>query len=91
VVLLSGSDLNAAHAFAERVRDSLAAVHAPDLPVVRVSVGVDAGQAAGGIGELQRNADEALYRAKRAGRDRTINFERASRGLGAHTGRRTRV
>jgi diguanylate cyclase (GGDEF)-like protein len=84
VVLLSGSDLGAAHSFAERVRDSLAAVHAPDMPVVRVSVGVDGARAAD-LHELQRHADEALYRAKRAGRDRTIVFEaaRASAGGGA--------
>ena len=77
VVLLAGSDLGAAHSFAERVRDSLAAAHAPDMPVVRVSVGVDAGQAAEEVQVLQRNADDALYRAKRAGRDRTIIFQRA--------------
>jgi diguanylate cyclase (GGDEF)-like protein len=82
VVLLAGADLGAAHSFAERVRDSLAAVHAPDLPVVRVSVGVDVGRAADDLGELQRHADEALYRAKRAGRDRTIVFERARLSAG---------
>ncbi len=77
VVLLAGSDLGAAHSFAERVRESLAAVHAPGMPVVRVSVGIDAGGAVPDLLELQRHADEALYRAKRAGRDRTIAFERS--------------
>ncbi len=80
VVLLAGSDQAAAHSFAERVRDSLAAVHAPDMPVVRVSVGVDAGRAAEDVQVLQRNADDALYRAKRTGRDRTITFQRAALG-----------
>jgi len=77
VVLLAGSELADAHSFAERVRDALAgAVHAPDLPVVRVSVGIDAGRGKD-LRILARNADDALYRAKRAGRDRTISFERS--------------
>ena len=80
VVLLAGSDLGAAHSFGERVRNSLAAAQAPDMPVVRVSVGVDAGRAAENVQVLQRNADDALYRAKRAGRDRTITFQRAALG-----------
>ncbi len=80
VVLLSGSDLNAAHSFAERVRDSLAAVHAPGLPRVKVSVGVDSGRAALGVQGLRRHADAALYGAKRAGRDRTMVFAGAAPG-----------
>jgi diguanylate cyclase (GGDEF)-like protein len=78
VVLLTGSDLGAARSFAERVRAGLASASAPGLPLVRVSVGVDAGRAAEDVRVLQRNADDALYRAKRSGRNRTITFERAA-------------
>ncbi len=74
VVLLSGSDLAAAQSFAERVRGSLAAVPPPGLPCVKVSVGVDAGRPAVGVQDLRRRADEALYGAKRAGRDQTVVF-----------------
>jgi len=94
VVLLAGADLSAAHAFAERVRESLAAAQGTGMPVVKVSAGVDSGRAVEDLLELQRHADEALYRAKRAGRDRTITFEGSrsvSGGGGVYGGRVVRA
>jgi diguanylate cyclase (GGDEF)-like protein len=83
VVLLSGSDIAAAHSFAERVRESLAARNAPDLPPVKVSVGVDAVRSEVDLRALQRHADETLYGAKRAGRDRTMRFAGPAVSAGA--------
>jgi len=59
----------------ERVRTSVGALdlHRFGVPGVSVSVGVAvADQADQPIGDLIVQADRALYRAKRAGRDRVV-------------------
>jgi diguanylate cyclase (GGDEF)-like protein len=68
VVVLPGADVQAAHAFAERVRDAVAATG--DGLTVSAGVAVSAG--APDPQALLAAADAAMYRAKRTGRDRTI-------------------
>jgi diguanylate cyclase (GGDEF)-like protein len=76
-LLLPDTDAAGARAIAERVRRAIrqAVVHAPDGREVRITVscGVACGRPAGeGGGQaLYAAADAAMYRAKRAGRDRT--------------------
>jgi diguanylate cyclase (GGDEF)-like protein len=74
VVGLPGTDLAGGVRLAERVRAALAerTVEAPNGEHVRVtaSFGVAEFDGRGGLRELLAAADEALYRAKRAGKDR---------------------
>ncbi len=74
LVLLPGSDTVDAESFSERVRHALASADPRGLPSVRVSAGVHATTAPGGIDLLVRRVDMALYEAKRTGRDRTVVF-----------------
>ncbi len=76
LVLLPESDSIDAEAFAERVRLALAEGASSGLPAVQVSAGVDASSTIGDVETLLRRADTALYDAKRAGRDRTVVFQR---------------
>jgi diguanylate cyclase (GGDEF)-like protein len=70
LVLLPGFDTDAARAMAERMRQEVGATPMADLPVT-ISVGVaSASGRAADLDALTKSADDALYRAKRAGRDR---------------------
>jgi len=71
VVLLPGCGSSDAEDFAQRVRSAFAATDSTGLPTVRASAGVLAVVAPNSIEQLLQGADSALYRAKRAGRDRT--------------------
>jgi diguanylate cyclase (GGDEF)-like protein len=73
VIVMPGSEPHAAAACAERLRVAVAAepwheVH-PDLEVT-ASIGVASGSSAAGVGTLATVADERLYAAKDAGRNR---------------------
>lgn len=75
VVLLRNPSERVALEVGERVRESVAALDLSQLgiPAVSVSVGVAvADRPDQPIGELVETADQALYRAKRAGRDRVV-------------------
>lgn len=76
LVLMPGANGPAALVLAERLRAGLAALQraAPTgAPALTVSIGVaEAGDADAGPDGLLRRADEALYRAKAAGRDRVV-------------------
>ena len=74
-VLMPGSDHAGAEAFAERVRRALAKHACPDLPDVRVSAGVTATTVPIALELMLDRVDQALYAAKRGGRDRTVGFE----------------
>ena len=78
VALLPGCSAVDAEGYAERVRSALAADGASGLPAVRLSAGVHAALAPNEVEAMVQGADSALYKAKRAGRDRTIVYERAS-------------
>lgn len=71
-VLLPAADLAAAQRFAEGVRTSFAASRMPGLPrdaVVTASFGIAVRTGGEEIAPLMRRADDALYKAKRSGRD----------------------
>ncbi|MGH8077492.1 MAG: diguanylate cyclase, partial [Lysobacter sp.] len=77
VVLLPGADAETAHAVAQRIREH---VHAADIPHaatpsgrLTVSIGVALSTGAEAAERVLGRADEALYRAKRDGRDRVAD------------------
>jgi diguanylate cyclase (GGDEF)-like protein len=80
-VVLPGTDLDGAHQLAERVREGIEALRLPILgdesaePLrVTASFGAAALPAsADGVRGLIAAADEALYQAKRAGKNRTVS------------------
>lgn len=75
VLLLVDVEAEAALAAVERVREAVAAVRIPHVPeAVTASAGVAVHHGAfdrADVAQLIRRADEALYRSKAAGRDRT--------------------
>jgi diguanylate cyclase (GGDEF)-like protein len=72
LLLLPGADLGGASQFAERVRAGLATRRIPSAPELRVTASFGVAQHAGAANseQLVEAADRALYRAKRAGKDR---------------------
>lgn len=83
VVGLPGTDLAGGVRLAERVRASLAerTIEAPNGEPLRVtaSFGVAEFDGRGGLSELLAAADAALYRAKRAGKDRVATATNSHR------------
>jgi len=78
VFLRSGSDVDTIDRLADELRRSLgaASIETPKGPVrVSVSIGVALHRPGERFAETFKRADQALYQAKRAGRDRTITAE----------------
>lgn len=74
LLLLPGTPPPAALLVAERLRSAVAAL--PDLPAkITVSIGVASCHRDETAGQLLARADDALYRAKHEGRDRTVLAE----------------
>jgi len=77
--VLSNCDKNAAEALAERLRSCMATepfvVLGHRIPVT-ASLGISTWDCRAPSSELLRNADSALYQAKRAGRNRIATFAR---------------
>ena len=75
-VVLPGTDLSGAAQLAERIRTRLAEREIVSADGVAIRVTASFGTAVSGpattLGELVEAADEALYRAKRAGKDRVF-------------------
>jgi len=69
--IIPDADIAGAHAVAERARCEVADVPMPGVGAVTVSIGVAELARGGSVIDLYRRADEALYQAKRAGRNRT--------------------
>lgn len=94
LVVLAGSDTEGAFAFADRVRMSLQAQHLGDPPLT-VSAGIASfREGMHTVDELLAAADEALYEAKRQGRNRVLLCDGTSAaagdvepGAGAEVGR----
>ena len=93
VVLLPGADHDAAHAFAERVRLAVAAsrsersrrrVGLSESLQLTISAGVASAGAPVDGPALLAEADQALYAAKRAGRNRTVVSPRAGGARALH-------
>ena len=72
VILLPGTDLDGAHVLAESLRENVAALAAAPLPALTVSIGVAQSVPGEPIARLFQRVDEALYRAKEAGRNRVL-------------------
>ena len=78
-VLLPHTDGLEAYAVAERIRAAVRIAFEGYQVPLTISCGVATRQADGvGRKELMRTADKALYRAKRAGRDRTVSYDPAA-------------
>ena len=72
-VLLPDADATIGHAVAERVRAGVSAIlPPPGGTAVTVSVGVSSAAVAQPPDAIVTAADQALYSAKRAGRDRVV-------------------
>jgi diguanylate cyclase (GGDEF)-like protein len=80
LLLLPGADEDGAAQLAERVRIGLAARNVPGLPGLRVTASFGVAEYAGETNteQLVAAADSALYRAKRAGKDRVERAARAA-------------
>ena len=77
-VLMPACDAEGAAFLADRARDAVARAESVGVPAVRMSAGLAAAAAPETGQELLQAADVALYRAKRAGRDRTVRFDAAT-------------
>ena len=81
LVLLPGCTSAHAEGFARRIRAAIATTDSEGLPTVRVSAGVVTDLAPETIPALTRDADAALYVAKRSGRDRIAVSDRRPQAL----------
>lgn len=72
IVLLPQTDCASAQLLAESLRGSVERIRVPHLPPVTVSIGVARHRASESSESLIKRADEALYQAKAAGRNRVV-------------------
>ena len=76
-ILFPGAGIEAGRQLAEAVRTGFQAACAGRIPAglhPTVSIGLAAGIPGEGLSRLMHDADQALYEAKRAGRDRVRTF-----------------
>jgi len=91
LVILPGSTLEHATDIAERLRVRVETLPLEDLPAgLRITISVGVAQMTAqdaGFADLERRADEALYRAKAEGRNRVVGAaDRAAQELGTPGG-----
>ena len=81
-VVMPGSSLDSATAIAERIRQRIQSYHSTDRALsglrVTVSIGVAESGPLGSVRELIERADNALYAAKRAGKNQVCTIPRLS-------------
>jgi diguanylate cyclase (GGDEF)-like protein/PAS domain S-box-containing protein len=75
LVLLADADGKIARRSAERLRAAVAALHDDEVGAITISVGAAVVAPGEAPADLVARADEALYAAKRAGRDRVVMAE----------------
>ena len=74
-VLLSAADMDAAVEVAERIREQVAGLRVGQGAAATVSIGVAALNGQGEAKGLLEQADQAMYAAKQAGRDRVVRAD----------------
>jgi diguanylate cyclase (GGDEF)-like protein len=87
IALMPATELRAATAGCERIRRRIREEPWEQIAAglaVTASVGVAATDDPGKLGALARIADQRLYEAKRAGRDRVVSHDGERRGGGGH-------
>ena len=82
VISLLGANEKDAWIKAERIRSNISLIAFPEYPDLKItmSAGVATSEKGMEIPELVRRADEALYKAKNAGRDRSVSYSEISNG-----------
>lgn len=80
VILADGASLENACQLAEQIREAIAATAFPRLIEVTASIGVAAYAAGDTSDKVLNRADQALYEAKRNGRDRVVAADSAEQG-----------
>ncbi|MFZ0043162.1 MAG: GGDEF domain-containing protein [Solirubrobacteraceae bacterium] len=89
--MLPGCDTSSGQRFAQRVHQALAAEESPGLPNVQMSTGIFAAVSPPELQMMLRGADDAMYQAKRTGRNRMVVTDAAQTPLQAIGRRRGTV
>ena|GEM_PF-1908642 len=73
LILAIQSDLQAATILANRIHTAIASIHIDNIPQVTASFGVGQYQTQENLKDFVKRVDEAMYRAKRAGRNQVMS------------------
>ncbi len=74
VVLLNDTDIEAAYKVAKKLRRAIEEYHDEQLPHFTISIGVSGGTYTKALEHLIKEADSALYRAKKSGRNKVVIY-----------------
>ena len=76
VILLTNTDKDVAYKVAKKLKNIIQNHTNPKLPAFTVSIGITAGDTEALFEQLLKEADEALYQAKKEGRNRVVDFKK---------------